>query len=219
MSVSSIASHLYEPILGSLLKDLREEVLRQVFLPEMCTQERTIRLLDCCCGAGGLLKMASAKETVSLLAALDMDRHMLQRTKTHLPHVMSIQGDASCIPFISKTFHVSTICMALHTMPLITAQKVMHELLRVSKRVIIADYCLGERNIFIPAVYMAHSVEWLVGGEHYANYKKFMQNGALQGFVHEFEKEYAELFSKFLCTTWHATVLGGAGLVCEITTI
>ncbi len=164
--------------------------------------------------------MVSAKEkNAYLLVGLDMDAHMLQRTKNLLPHIVSIQGDASHIPFMSQTFHVSTLCMAAHTMPIIMAKKVVRELLRVSQRVIIADYCLGERNIFIPGVYMAHGVEWLVGGEHYKNYKKFMRNGALQGFVHEFEKEYVELFSKSLRTTWHATVLGGAGLVCEITTI
>ncbi len=93
--------------------------------------------------------------------------------------------------------------MALHAMPLDVAMACVRELYRVSERVIIADYCLAERNLYTLASLTAHAVECMVGGEHYKNYKDFIRLGALEGFLRHMGYGIHT----------RRTVLGGAGQV------
>ncbi len=194
--LSKLGVALYEPIIGSLLASLRTEVVRTA----MDLNAHTI--FDCCCGAGGLLNIYS-KHNFTNYIGLDKNPHMLNKCREIALNAHLVYGDACRLPFTAQSIDVSSICMALHTMPYEVALQAMQELCRVSKYCIVADYCLAERNIAIPSALLAHAVEALVGGEHYKCYKKFQNNGGLEGFFYKLG----------ISPILRRSTLGGAGLI------
>ncbi len=202
--ISYKAASLYEPIIGTLLQGLRKEMC------ELVGMHKTKVLLDCCCGAGGFLHMLQ-KHNIQhsweqgIYMGLDKSQAMLQAQKG-ISKVHRIHGDAMVLPFATQSLDMATLCMALHTFSPEQGQQVLQELLRVARCVVVADYTLVERNIYFPSAWLAHGVEFLVGGEHYACYKQFMQGGALEGFC----------YSQGLHIQERRMTLGGAGLIALI---
>ncbi len=176
------AARLYEPLLGSILKPLRQEVLKLACI------SKDDMLLDCCCGAGGFLK-CHINNSGNVPIGIDISLSMLMQAKKNAPSAKLFCADASKLPFASKSMDVASVCMALHAMPLHVAKACLEELCRVAKRVIIADYCLTERNLYFLATSFAHTVEFLVGGEHYKCYKEFMRIGGIEGFLRQMNLE------------------------------
>ncbi len=204
--ISTKSAALYEPLLGPVLRGLRREVcqLRDVCVPKGSAMQAKYSMLDCCCGAGGLLHMALQEQNSFWQGiGLDMSESMLHEAQKRVPQADFIQGDGTCLPLATQSIHVATCCMALHTLPYVQAQQILQELLRVAQYVIVADYTLTERNIYFPSACLAHGVEALVGGEHYACYKDFMRGGAVEGFLYKQGLEVRE----------RRMTLGGAGLV------
>ncbi len=187
----------YEPILGPVLKSLRKEVIKLANLSEQDI------FLDCCCGAGGLLALQSNS---AYALGVDISMKMLSEAPKNANYAKIICANAAYLPFADKSVDVSSVCLALHAMPQKIATLCVNELCRVSKRVIIADYCLTERNIYYPANFLAHAVEFMVGGEHYKCYKNFMRLGAVEGFLHQMGKEPQN----------RRMSLGGAALIVDL---
>lgn len=184
----NIAVRLYEPLLGRLLADTRAQLL------DMCHSLGVRRVLDVCCGPAGCSQVLH--QGGLQVCGLDYSWLMLRQAQRTMAGAAFFHGllraDAGCLPFASWRTHSPTdtaffdaavLVLALHTMPLAQAQAVVREVLRVTPLCIVVDYRLAERNIDLPAAAFAHSVEWLVGGEHYAHYKKFMAAGAVEGFA------------------------------------
>lgn len=201
-----IAVRLYEPLLGGLLADVRAQVLA------LCQQLRVRRVLDVCCGPAGCSRVLH--QGGLQVCGLDVSWPMIRQAQRTMAGAASfsalLRADAMRLPFASRAldssasaagFDAAVLVLALHTMPLAQAQAVVREVLRVTPLCIVADYRLAERNIDLPAAALAHAVEWLVGGEHYAHYKKFMAAGAVEGFAR---------LSGFR-TGARRRVLGGAG--------
>ncbi len=183
---SALAAKMYEPLLGRLLSGVRAELMSMALVSGGALQEgENWLLLDCCCGAGGFLHgMTKAHQDTCFCMGLDIDIHMLQTTRQRVPQGCVICADAAYIPLQDKAVSVATVCMALHTMPYAVALRVLHELMRVSHRLIVADYCLAERNLHMPAVSLAYILEAIVGGEHFCAYKTFIAKGALEGLLY-----------------------------------
>ncbi len=196
-----IIPHLYEPIIGVLLRDLRKKVIDIVL-----NSDENHLLLDCCAGAGGLLGMY-LQHTQKHCIALDKSALMLEKCKKNAPYADIILSDAGRLPFATQSIDVASICMALHTMPQKNAMQSLEELCRVAKNVIIADYCLADRNLALPAATLAHAIEALIGGEHYACYKAFQKQGGLDGL----------LYHMGISPTLRQGALGGAGSVVVLT--
>ncbi len=194
--MNKVAARFYEPILGRLLKDLRTQVLS---LSKLTVNSS---YLDCCCGAGGLLRLAISEHCGQLLG-IDLSLDMLAQAKCNAPAAHLFCANAVALPFANRSIDVSSVCMALHAMPLDVAMQSLQELKRVSKHVVIADYCLLERNAYIPPYALAYAIEYLVGGEHYKCYKSFMQFGAIEGLLHHMGYAVQE----------RRITLGGAGKV------
>ncbi len=168
----------YESVIGRLLKGLRLEVLQ---MTESLGEQQ--KILDCCCGCGGLL-YTFLQSNKYCCTGLDNCPHMLAECKKNAQAAQLFLGDARYLPFAEQSFDVATLCMALHAMPLTDAKQVMQELQRVAKYIIVADYCLPERNIALPANMLAYGIEALVGGDHYSCYKEFQKQGGLEGFLY-----------------------------------
>ena len=196
LDTATLAAKCYEPLLHGVLRPLREAVA--AFCPSGGI------VLDCCCGPGGLAALLHAAE--QRVTGVDICPAMLAEARRRVPGAVFFQADATRLPFAAGDFDAAAVCMALHAMEPDTADAVLRELTRVARWVIVADYCLPERNLWLPGVTTAHSVEWLVGGEHYRNYKKFMAAGALEGLLarHGLQPEQ------------RVSVLGGAGSVAQV---
>ncbi len=214
------AASMYEPLLGPVLQGLRQEVCSIIHGHVLKGQEgdasslQPVCILDCCCGAGGFLEFLQRQNkqiSEAFCFGLDISPAMLCAAqkllyKNHQGKIQQpciIQGDALQLPLATQSITVATLCMALHTFPLAQGKRLMQELLRVASYVIVADYCLAERNLHVPSAWLAHGVECLVGGEHYAAYKEFMGDGALEGFCH----------TEGLIPQVRRSTLGGAGQV------
>lgn len=219
----SLLARLYEPLLGGLLAGLRAQILA------LCQELGLHRVLDVCCGPAGCSKVL--QQGGIEVCGLDFSWPMLRQAQQNIADTAAgvssvpalLRADATRLPFASRLllsqvppnslassagpvcFDAAVLVLALHTMPFAQAQAVVREALRVAPLCIVADYRLAERNIDLPAAAFAHSVEWLVGGEHYASYKKFMAAGAVEGFVR------LSGFRAVLSTSVRRRVLGGAG--------
>lgn len=193
LNLEETAARLYEPLLQGVLRPLREAVAA------LCPTEG--RVLDCCCGPGGLARMLQG--VGRQVTGVDLSAAMLAEARRRSPGVNFLQADAASLPFAAGDYDAAAVCMALHALAPDTAAGVLRELARVSRLVIVADYCLPERNLWVPAVFMAHGVERLVGGEHYRHYRQYMAGGALEGL----------LLREGLRPVRRISVLGGAGTV------
>ncbi len=183
--------------MGPILRPLRLEILN------LANMQQADIFLDCCCGAGGLLQLYFNNLPQGQGMGFDLSLAMLHEAKNNSPRAQLFCADATCIPLADKSIDIASVCMALHAMPMPMASACLQELKRVAKHVFIADYCLAERNLYFPAQYLAHGVEYLVGGEHYKCYKNFMSIGALEGFLKHMGYEVGI----------RRHVLGGAGLI------
>ncbi len=210
--ISPLMAYCYEPLLGSLLKNMRQEVCS--LMQELCNTSLShalVTYVDCCCGAGGLIDSVHKKKLSTSyqikVIGVDYSIAMLNRAKKDFSQTPWVQGNVLQLPFATQSIDIVTICMALHTMDKEQAKHIMHELSRVAKNVIIADYCLAERNISLPATFLAHGIEALLGGEHYKNYKIFMKNGAIEGLLQRCQQTARA----------RRSVFGGAGSVILLT--
>lgn len=167
--VASYYDVFCEPLLGRA----RDHMAR------LCHEQGAKRVLDICCGTG---KQIQRYQTLGIESyGVDMSCGMLQVASNITPTIVC--ADATHLPFATATFDVATVSLALHEMPLASAEALVHEALRVAKTLMIMDYCMAERNIEVPAASLAFLVERMVGGEHYQNYRIFMRQGAVEGLV------------------------------------
>lgn len=182
------AARLYEPLLGRALSGLRARVLECCALSATLADgrspdySRSPRVLDCCCGPGGLSRLL--RDRGMAVTGVDLSLPMLEVARRRVPDATFLHVDARALPFAAGAYEAAVISLALHAMDAATADVVLSELLRVARVVVIADFCLAERNLEVPAVAVLRAVEWLVGGEHYRNSRRFMEWGGLEGLIH-----------------------------------
>ena len=73
--------------------------------------------------------------------------------------------------------------MALHQFDPETGVKVLSEMNRVARRILIADYnCPMTTG---PGAALAWSIEYAASGEHYQNFRKYMKRGGIGKLVEE----------------------------------
>lgn len=185
-----MVARAYEPLLGKVLADMRAQVLT------LCRHVGAQRVLDMCCGPAGVSRVL--RQGGLRVCSLDVSWPMLLQGQTNTATPASglepttglgfVLADAAQLPFVTAnaspaSFDATVLVLGLHALSPRLIPVVVREMLRVAPYAIIADFRLAERNCDIPAVALAHSVEWLVGGEHYAHYKIFMAAGGIEGLV------------------------------------
>jgi ubiquinone/menaquinone biosynthesis C-methylase UbiE len=84
--------------------------------------------------------------------------------------------DLSC--FSDHSFDVAVSTLAMHQFDPETGDRVLGEMSRLAKRIIIADYNCPMRNG--PAAWLSKAIERAAAGEHYRNFRLYMERGGLE---------------------------------------
>lgn len=134
----------YEPAVFLPLHRLRRRVAGCIRLPAGA------RVMDVATGTGGQARAfaAEAQEVVGV----DMSAAMLRvaRRTNRAPNVHFRQADATRLPFADGSFDAATVSFALHEMPASVRDRVLAEMVRVTKPgapIIVIDYRLPSNRI------------------------------------------------------------------------
>ena len=173
-----LSAELYDVLLGPLLRGIRKSVVN---LAKDIVQKGSF--LEIASGTGEqaeYLAMAGYK-----VKAYDLSEGMLnvakRRNNKNLEFVL---GNAESLPCKDKSYDFGLTSFFLHETSHRTREKAIGELNRVSKNyIILVDYTQPKTLLDKAFRYFIVFIEFLAGKEHYNNYKSFMKEGALEGFI------------------------------------
>lgn len=114
---------------------------------DLVDAEKGSKILDVCTGTGKQ-SFAFGKRGYSVIG-IDLSEDMLKiaERKNRYKNVRFILADASNIPFEDNYFDVSCISFGLHDMPHGIREKVLDEMNRVSKKIVIIDYNIPKNRL------------------------------------------------------------------------
>jgi len=168
-----LSSFLYRSLIDPLLNSSHQDA--SGFISDSDS------VLDVACGSGALAFMAGKKARI--VTAIDIDNDMLQSAR-----IISENRGAGNIDFIymdatdlssfrSNEFSISIISMAIHQFTPEEGLEVLKGMKRVSEKVVVVDYAFPqERNFYSRFTWF---IEWLAGGDHYLNFRKYMAGGGI----------------------------------------
>jgi demethylmenaquinone methyltransferase/2-methoxy-6-polyprenyl-1,4-benzoquinol methylase len=163
---------LYSLVFDPLLRPLHELVATWVAPDSAC--------LDVCCGTGALTTHLAAR--CRQVDGVDLSARMVahaERVRRHrgLDNVSYRVGDATNLRAEDHAYDFATISMALHEMPADVRSRVLPEVLRVARTVVVVDFAIpmprnlqGLRNRFI---------ELMNGPRHFRGFRDFTRRGGL----------------------------------------
>jgi len=169
----SFKGMLYQLLIDPLISGLRTSVAVHVGPSD--------RVIDVACGTGALT-MAMAGRAAHV-TGIDLSEDMIitarrtaaRRGITNVTLALHDASDLSC--YADNEFDVAVASMAMHQFEAGLAVKILAEMDRIARRVIIADYnCPMRRNL--PAA-SAWSIEYMAADDHYRNFSIYMQNGGM----------------------------------------
>jgi SAM-dependent methyltransferase len=173
----SLNGFIYRIFIDPLISGLRKSVADQV--------EPSHHVIDVACGTGAL-SLAMAEKAIHV-TGIDLSEDMIitaRRTaqRRGATNVFFELHDASDLSgYRDGEFDLAVTSMAIHQFEAELAIKILAEMKRISHRVIIADY-----NHNMPAGLskrIAWGIECMAGGDHYRNFRIYMQNGGAPWFV------------------------------------
>jgi len=175
----SFKGFLYRVFIDPLINGLRRRVASMILPGE--------KVIDIACGTGALsLAMArNAGHVTGIDFSDDMittARRTAQRRRVaNVSFELLDATDLSCYPDFSFDVAVSTL--AMHQFEPETALKVLEEMRRLAKRIIVADYnCPMTPG---PAAWLAWGIERAARGDHYRNFRKYMARGGMSRLAEE----------------------------------
>lgn len=143
-------------------------------------------VLDVACGPGSLSLMI-AKIPETRVTGIDLDPIMLREAnrklrKKAISNARFLLMDATDLSqFSEKEFDVALISLALHQFSPEAGLKVLQEMKRVSKSIIIVDYAFPIKAGFYR--WFTWTIEWLAGGDHYRNFKLYQKNSGMDSLL------------------------------------
>ncbi len=167
----------YSTVIDLILRDLR------IFVSEFSGIKAGDTILDVCCGTGEQVFYYVKKGAITI--GIDLNPNMLRlaernKKKSGIKGASFQIADASNLPFQDNLFDFATISLALHAMERTVRDRVISEMKRVVKKkgtLIFADFQVPLPQNFFR--HLAKAIEFMVGGEHYRNFKDFVRQGGL----------------------------------------
>jgi SAM-dependent methyltransferase len=172
----SFKTYLYQVFIDPLLLPLQKSVLMHV--------EPSHRVIDVACGPGALA-MAIAQKARHV-TGIDLSDENIAAAKRlarrrGIENVFFEVRDASNLSYYAdKEFDIAITSMAVHQFNAHLAVKILTEMKRIARKVIIADY-----NHHMPRGWgrsLALAIERMAGGDHYNNFRTYMQLGGIHYF-------------------------------------
>lgn len=146
-----------------------------------------MRVLEVGCGTATFLDLY--ERAGCLAVGIDSSSAMVDTATRKLNGRAPIHiGDASRLPYGKRVFDLIIMSMTLHEMPSSVHPKVLKEACRVLKesgRILIIDYHHGPPRSLLGHVskFLNYSIEFVAGGEHFRNYRKFLTGGGLPALI------------------------------------
>jgi len=176
----------YDVLLEPVLSSMRRRIVA------MAEVRQGMKVLEVACGTGA--QAVRFRKAGADYTGVDLSAAMLEvagRKKLECLH-----ADGTNLPLPDAVFDLSTVSLALHEVDPEIRQRIVEEMVRVTKPggiLLLADYAASARKDPYSRLAGAtiHLVEKMVGGSHYSNFQVFMAAGALDAFVRPFDHEQA----------------------------
>ena len=169
---------IYDPVLYLALNPIRLAVMNEL-LPH---KDKSI--LDLCCGTGNQLKLLS-KNGFKNLHCLDLSKAMLKVAEKGGHPIKIYMQDATETSFSDAAFDIVIISFAIHEKDRETQEKLVEEAHRLVKEdgiVLIVDYAFDDKTTKLGRMGIS-LIERMAGGEHYRNFKGYIENNGLESLI------------------------------------
>ncbi len=174
----NLMAKIYDPIFYLAFKPIRIAVMNEL----LKYKEKII--LDLCCGTGNQIKLLS-KHGFRNLYCLDISDSMLEIAKRSDSSIKIYNEDATKTNFDDARFDVVIISFAIHEKDRNTQQALINEAYRIIKKdglMLVVDYVFDNKTTKFGRILMS-IIERIAGGEHYRNFKNYIQNKGLSSLI------------------------------------
>ena len=174
----NLMAKIYDPIFYLPLKSIRIAVMNEL----LKYKEKVI--LDLCCGTGNQLNLLS-KHGFRNLHCLDISDSMLEIAKRSNSSIKIYNEDAIKTSFDDASFDVVIISFAIHEKDRNTQQALIDEAYRIIKKdglMLVVDYVFDNKTTKFGRIIIS-IIERIAGGEHYINFKSYIQNKGLLSLI------------------------------------
>ena len=176
----NFSAYIYDPMLYLVLRPVRKVVLNELM------EHKDKAILDLCCGTGNQLKFLS-KNGFSNLHCLDLSEAMLRVAQQGNYPIKIYHQDAAKTNFEDAVFDVVMLSFAVHEKDRETQESILDEAYRLLKEdafILIVDFVFDDKTKKMGSLGI-RLIEKMAGGEHYSNFKKYIQNNGLASLVKE----------------------------------
>ena len=177
-SNNGFIARIYDPIFYLALKPIRIAVMNELL------KYKGKVILDLCCGTGDQFKLLS-KHGFKNLYCLDISDSMLEIAKRSDNSIKIYNEDATKTSFGDASFDVVIISFAIHEKDRNTQQALINEAYRVIKKdglMLVVDYVFDNKTTKFSRILIS-IIERIAGGEHYRNFKNYIQNKGLSSLI------------------------------------
>lgn len=174
----NLMAKIYDPIFYLALKPIRIAVMNEL----LKYKEKII--LDLCCGTGNQFKLLS-KHGFKNLYCLDISDSMLEIAKRTDSSIKIYNEDTTKTSFDDASFDVVIISFAIHEKDRNTQQALINEAYRIIKKdglMLVVDYVFDNKTTKFSRILIS-IIERIAGGEHYRNFKNYIQNKGLSSLI------------------------------------
>jgi demethylmenaquinone methyltransferase/2-methoxy-6-polyprenyl-1,4-benzoquinol methylase len=174
----NLMAKIYDPIFYLPLKSIRIAVMNEL----LKYKEKVI--LDLCCGTGNQLNLLS-KHGFRNLHCLDISDSMLEIAQRGNSSIKIYNEDAIKTNFNNASFDVVIISFAIHEKNRNTQQALINEAYRIIKKdgfMLVVDYVFDSKTTKLGRIAI-NIIEGIAGGEHYINFKNYIQNDGLLSLI------------------------------------
>ncbi|GAH19284.1 unnamed protein product [marine sediment metagenome] len=174
----NLMAKIYDPIFYLSLKSIRIAVMNELL------KYKEKMILDLCCGTGNQIKLLS-KQGFGNLYCLDISDSMLEIAKRSDSSIKIYNEDATKTSFDDASFDVLIISFAIHEKDRNTQQALINEAYRIINKdglMLVVDYVFDNKTTKFSRILIS-IIERIAGGEHYRNFKNYIQNKGLSSLI------------------------------------